>query len=309
MEFSWPPWAFQSTAAKLKHMGNRTSIVLFAIAGVCLIGGVTHFVSASAPKPPTSVAAETVTASRARQNISVARTPSFDAKAPEQVDAVAIWKQLLAADPADRTGRQAGFLYDLCRSGKFEAALQLANEASADVRGGFLKIIFNSWAQSKPQDAVKALESITGSGFHRLALRAVADGWNVASPGGLAVYANTLAAGDDRDYALGLALDNWSLQDPAALGAWLNTLPSGHDFDAGVSLMLAKADGANITPRDAMKWVEAIGDSTLKFASFAHVLAQWHRENSVASQQYVASAEWLSETQRQKILKLLGRLP
>lgn len=282
---------------------DTSKIILSVVAGVCLIGGVAHFVSASAPRPPAAVVAEPEAISRSQQNDFVAGTSSSDAKVPEPTDAVATWKQLLAADPADRAGQLTGFLYGLCRAGKFEAALKFAKEAPADVRGGFLKIIFTCWAQSKPQDAVKALESVADPEFHSLALRAIADGWDPANSGDLAAYANVLPAGDDRDYALSLALDNWSLQDPAALGAWLNTLPRGAEFDYGVALMIAKSDGANRPPELAMKWVENIGDVELKQDLLAQVLQEWSQSDAAAARRYVAGAAWLDDSQRREIFE------
>ena len=70
--------------------------------------------------------------------------------------------------------------------------------------------------------------------------------------------------------------------------------------------MLAKTDGANLSPETAMQWVESIGDPTLKLDSFAHIVVQWNQADPAASRQYVTNAKWLSSRQRGEILKILA---
>ena len=104
-------------------------------------------------------------------------------------------------------------------------------------------------------------------------------------------------------------MDNWSLQDPAALGTWLNSLPAGPDFDAGVALMIAKTDGANRTPEQALLWVENIGDQSLRSAVLTRVLQEWQVQDPSAVRSYLAHADWLDETQRQKLQALIFTAP
>lgn len=216
--------------------------------------------------------------------------------------ALAIGRQLLAADPVDEKGRVATLLLALCNAGHFQSAFAFTSEVQADQHPDWLKLVFTRWAQNQPSDAVKSLDTITDPQQHSAALRALADGWNFGSPSGLAAYAYALPPGEDRDYALGAALDNWSLQDPAALATWLNTLPHGVEFDVGAAMMIAKSDGANRTPELAMQWVENINDPALKQDSLLHVLDEWNQTDSAAARQFVATASWLDDSQRRKIL-------
>lgn len=218
-------------------------------------------------------------------------------------EALALGRQLLAADPADENGRLAIFLNALCNSGQFQTALDFAGEAPPGAHPDWVRLIFNRWAQSQPQDALKSLAAIADPEQHGTAFRALVDGWNASDPAGLAAHAIVMSAGDDRDLALEAALDNWSLQDPAGLAAWLNTLPRGIEFDTGASMMIAKTDGANRTPELAMHWVENINDPVLKENSFRRVLEEWRQTDAAAAQAYVASANWLDAGQRASLLK------
>lgn len=221
--------------------------------------------------------------------------------------ALLIAQSLLEQDPHFGGNCVGSLISKFSASQNFETASQLAAAAPEGFRANWTRSVFRAWAQSHPKEAVQALDSIQNRKLRESVFKSVVNGWAAGAPASLAAYAETLPAGTDHQLALRQALDNWSLQDPADLGQWLNTLPAGADFDEGVSLMLAKADGANIAPQNAMKWVEAMSNPKLKFESFAHVIVEWHRKNPKASQQYVANAKWLSDAQREKVLKLLDQ--
>lgn len=214
-------------------------------------------------------------------------------------------RDIFARDPTDQYGRAAELLNQTCRDKNFQTALNLVNAVPRDLRADWLQIIFNRWAQSQPSDAMQALNEIGDPDERAGAFHAAVAGWNSSNPAGLANYAINQSASDDRDYALTSALENWSLQDPAALATWLNTLPRGAEFDYGASLMIAKTDGANRSPELAMKWVENIADPELKQTSFTRVIAEWLRTDSAAAKQYVASATWIDDSSRSKILSAL----
>jgi hypothetical protein len=167
---------------------------------------------------------------------------------------------------------------------------------------------FHRWGESRPEDAVRALENFADENLRATAFHAVVEGWSAGNPAGLAAYAMALPQGENRDYALGQAMDNWSLQDPAGLATWVNTLPHGKEADAGAALIIAKTDGANRTPELAMQWVENIDDPSLKLDSLAHVVEQWNQTDPDATQEYVTTATWLSDPQREEILKTLASI-
>jgi hypothetical protein len=218
-------------------------------------------------------------------------------------------RDLFAADPTDQYGHAAELLNDICRAGEFETAFKLLDAVPTDLRSDWLKIIFDRWAQNHPQDAMKSLDALPDPSERAGAFHAAVAGWNSHDPGGLANYAVNLPATDDRDYALALALNNWSLQDPVALATWLNTLPRGGEFDLGAAMMIAKSDAANRSPELAMKWVENIGDPELRQNSFTRVLTEWLQTDSAAAKQYVATATWLDDSGRSKILSALPTTP
>jgi hypothetical protein len=223
--------------------------------------------------------------------------------------ALAIVRQLLVYDPQDTAGCGPAFVVALNNAGQFQTALEFLNGAPDDSRAEWMTSTFRHWGQNQPQDAVRALDSVTDENLHSTAFRAIVEGWSAGDPAALAAYANSLPAGENRDYAVNHAFDNWSLQDPAGMAAWLSAQPPGTEFDKGVALMISKTDGANVSPEDAMGWVEGINDPTLKLNSFMRVLGEWNQNNPAAAQQYAASASWLDGQQRQEILKRLQNPP
>jgi hypothetical protein len=283
-----------------------THLFLAVALGVCIAGGLGRFLATE--KKPAVVAPVSAPLFHAPEKIAAAAEIIPAVAAPPQT-AAEKFQAFLVADPEDADGHAAGVLDELCRVGEFQDAFKLANEAPAELRAEFFKIIFSRWAQTRPQDAVKALDAIADSAERSAALRAVAGGWNAADPGGLATYAVALPPGDDRDYALGHALDNWSLQDPAALAGWLNTLPQGDEYDYGAAMMIARTDGANRSPELALKWVENIATPELKYDSLLRVLTEWKQTDTAAAQQYVANAPWLEQSQRQSAAAYLSVPP
>ena len=222
--------------------------------------------------------------------------------------ALAIVRRLLADDPEDSAGCGPALVVALSNAGQFQTALKFLNVGPPDSHADWATATFHRWGESRPEDAVRALQNIADENLRAIAFQAVADGWSAGNPAGLAAYALTLPRGENRDYALGRAMDNWSMQDPAGLATWVNTLPPGKEADAGAALMIAKTDGANRTPELAMQWVENIDDPALKLDSLAHVLTQWNRTDPAATRQYVATATWLSDPQREEILKTLASI-
>ena len=291
-----------------KNGMNLRIISLLVAMIICLAGGLAHVLVRPANDPAGQSAAPEILAARSvtPKNIPAhfqSEVVSMDewlqratnAVAASPAEALAIGRKLLADDPADENGRVAILLDALCSAGQFQTALALANEGTALQPDG-LKLVFNCWAQSHPQEALKSLDSVADAERHSIAFRALADGWSASNPADLAAYAAALPDSQDRGYGLGVAMDNWSLQDPAGLATWLNQQPPGIEFDAGAAMMIEKTDGANRSPELAMKWVEHITDPELKQNSFLRVLAEWKQTDMTAAQKYVDNAPWLNGT-------------
>jgi hypothetical protein len=226
--------------------------------------------------------------------------------ASQPATAIQIARQLLANDP-DSGGAYAAMLADaLGADGKFQEAVGFINGTASNDLENSVNAIFYRWAQSQPQAAMSAVNDHTDPQLRAAAFRQATTTWNANDPAGLAAYAATLPAGEDRDYALKAAVQNWSLQDPAGLADWLNGLPPGAEFDAGVAAMIARTDAANRPPELAMQWVENIGDPSLRQSSLAQVMSEWNQSDPAAARQYVANAPWLDERQRELILNTIG---
>ncbi|HEY3760211.1 MAG TPA: hypothetical protein VGN23_00490 [Verrucomicrobiae bacterium] len=235
---------------------------------------------------------------------------ALDGAAQQPELALAIVRQLLVNDPSDPDGYGPSLIAALINAKQFEVILQfLNNGASPESRADWMAATFNRWGQTQPQQAIKALASLTDESLRASAFHSVMDGWSQDDPGALAAYGATLSPGADRDYAVKQALNNWSLQDPAAMATWLNQQPEGTEFDEAVALIISKTDSANCPPATAMSWVEGIGDSTLKLQSFMHVLDEWNQTDPMAAQQYAANVSWLDTQSRQKIIEGLKNPP
>jgi hypothetical protein len=220
--------------------------------------------------------------------------------------ALAIVRRLLADDPDDGAGCGPALVVALNNAGQFQTVLDFLTDGPLDSRLDWTTATFRHWGESRPQDAVKALDAIADAQLRNSAFQAVMNGWAAGDPAGLAAYAVSLSQGENRTFALSQAMDNWSLQDPAGLGAWLNTLATGAEYDAGVALMIGKSDGANRSPEVALGWVEGISDPGLKRASLLRVLEQWVQADSTAPAEYVKNAAWLDDQQRPALLEKMG---
>lgn len=214
--------------------------------------------------------------------------------------------QLMAED-ADAGGIYATLLAKtLGANGQFAEAFDFIQHLPAGTAPDPVNALFRRWAETEPSSAMSAVEGITDPPLHAAAFAAATVAWNSRDPAGLAAYANTMPPGADRAHTLGLAMDQWSLQNPAGLAEWLNTLQPGPEFDAGVALMIGRTDEANRPPETALQWVEGISDPGLRQNSLIQVLMQWNQTAPFAAQNYVATADWLSDGQRQAILARLG---
>jgi hypothetical protein len=220
--------------------------------------------------------------------------------------ALAIVRSLMADDPDEGTAWGAALVGALSKAGQFQTALGFLNSGPPDSRADWAAATFRRWGESRPEDAIQALDSITDETLRQTAFQAVVDGWSAGNPSTLAAYALSLPPGETRDHALGQAIDNWSLQDPAGMGDWLNTLTPGTEYDAGAALMIAKTDGANRSTDVALAWVDSISNPDLKFNSLAHVLGEWAQTDLPAATEYAKNAAWLDGNQRAALLGELG---
>ena len=281
---------------------QKRNLILIIAGAICVAVAAAHFILSKNSTRTTPQAFAQENSPSLDKTALPAKPETSDAFTSPTDRAIAQLSKLLAQDPSDQTGRAAEFLNQQCHDGQFQTALKLVDSVPREMRADWLAIVFNRWAQAQPTNALQALDTISDPDERAGAFEAAVSGWNSGDPAGLANYAVNLAASDERDYALTAALQNWSLQDPAALATWLNTIPRGGEFDAGAALIIAKTDGANRSPELAMKWVENIGNPQLKQTSFARVLSEWLQSDSAAARQYVATASWLDDSTRSKIL-------
>lgn len=296
-------------------MTDNAKFSALAIA-LCALPALIHFgLRQQNEPPPQSFAAQKNESPAPRAAASSGETFFFSAESDDDLFrratnaaadspeiALALGEKLLENDPDDDSARASNLLLAFCNAGNFQTAVEFANQAPAEFRDNWLKVIFARWAQTNPQNAMAALDSISDSSAQKMAFQTAADTWAQNDPSTLAAFTAALPDGDNKTFALEKIVGNWSLQDPAGFSAWLNTSPPGVDFDSAVAEMISKADGANYSSEVAMQWVEGMNDSALKFNSLSRVLEQWNENDSAAAQNYLGNISWLDEKQRRNIL-------
>jgi len=220
--------------------------------------------------------------------------------------ALQVGRELLATVD-DETGDAYGttLVGALSRAGKFDAALEFLKECPADSRAGWATVAFNLWAQSKPEDAAKAVAAITDDDVHDAAFAAMVTGWAASKPDTLADYGVQLPLEKDRTLALNAAMEQWFLQDPVAMSDWMNSRPPGPALDAATALMVTRTDSVERDPAIAMTWVANITDAKLREESLLHVANEWAQADPAAAQKYLENASWIGANQREEVLKNL----
>jgi len=220
--------------------------------------------------------------------------------------ALQLGRELLASTD-EETGDAWGatLVGALSRAGKFDAALEFLNEGPADSRAGWATVAFNLWAQSKPEDAAKAVAALADDDVHDAAFAALVSGWAMSKPEMLADYAIQLPSEKNRTLALNAAMESWSLQDPVALSDWMNSRPPGPVLDAATALMVTRTDGVERDPEIAMTWVAGITDAKLRHDSLLHVANEWAQTDAAAAERFVEKAPWIDANQREAVLNNL----
>jgi len=214
--------------------------------------------------------------------------------------ALQIVRELIAENPETGAAFGTALIGALSGSGKFAAAIQLANDAPADARAGWLQNIFTRWGASRPMEGLQTLDTLEPS-VRDAAFAALTEGWAAGDPSGLAAHAMSLPTGPRRELALNTALANWSLQDPAAMGEWLNAIPASTELDRAVAQLITRTDSVNRSPEVAMTWIETIDDPDLRRQSLRHVMRQWIESDATAAWEFCERAAWINDADREDL--------
>jgi hypothetical protein len=217
--------------------------------------------------------------------------------------AAEIGRELLAEDAEAGSAYGMTLIGAFGRAGNFSSAMEFLKAAPADTRADWISLTFNLWAQSRPDEAAKALATFTEPKEHAAAFQALVSGWAAGNPAGLANYAAALPPGDDRIHALNAALTGWCLQDPAAAGEWLNSLPPDPEFDKAIARLVTGTDSVNRSPEVAIGWIAGITDPELRRDPFVHVMREWAKTDSATAWNYFKNVSWFTESERENLRK------
>jgi hypothetical protein len=222
--------------------------------------------------------------------------------------ALQIGRDLVAADPETGGAYGMTLIASLSRESEFNEALEFLKDAPEESRADWAGAMFQLWGQSKPEDAVKALESLADD-VQGKAFDALVSGWAVTSPDTLADYAMKLPSKEERAQALGAAVDSWCLRDPVGMSEWMNDLPQSPALDEATALMVKRTDSLERVPEVAMSWVAGITDAELRRESLQHVVHEWAQTDAAAAKKYIEAAPWIDAGQRQEILQSFSTTP
>jgi hypothetical protein len=217
--------------------------------------------------------------------------------------AAELMRKLLGGDPTQENPYPLMLMGGLATAGNFQTAFQFINDAPPALLPEWTTLTFNLWAQSNPDDAVKALNTMTDPTNRAIAFGSLVAGWAEKNPEGLAHYAASLPAGPDRELAFNSALDNWGMQDPASVGEWLNTLSPSPELDRAIAQLITRTDSVNRSPEVAMSWIASISDSTLRNDSLLHVMKEWTDNDPQAAWSYIKGASWINDSEREELQK------
>lgn len=176
---------------------------------------------------------------------------------------------LRAATPEDAAATGTMLLGALVRTGRFDAALEIARDAPAECRLQWLTMVFQQWGRADPDAALRAAAGEAALPF--AAAESLIHGWAHANPEELATSAELLPSAALRSLAIDSAIDEWLLRDAGAVSAWLMNRPAGAERDRGLAQLVMRTDKANRDRPTALAWIAAIEDPDLRAQALTHL--------------------------------------
>ncbi len=191
----------------------------------------------------------------------------------------------------------------LAGRGEFEMAAQFVTSRPATPqRVEETEHAFTTWAQSRPSEALAAIDKITDREAHDAAFRGVVIGWSQADPVALTEYAIQLPPGENRGIALANGLPRWVEHDPVAAGTWLSQREPSPDLDMGVVAVATVPGIVMQKPALAVSLAQTISDPTLRANTLYQVALRWSETDLAAATHFVETSSQFGPAQKEALL-------
>jgi hypothetical protein len=196
-------------------------------------------------------------------------------------------------------------LGELARASRFPEALKAALTASPEQLDHWVGTAFRHWAEYQPEEALKALDTVTDPSARTTAMQNLATGWAAGSPAAMAKYAEQLPPGEWRLTILREALQSWVKADTAAAIKWIEQYDPEPALDTGTAAIATIPSLIAVKPDVAASWAESIIDRDLRESTLGDVIRQWAQRDAAAARKYALNSKAIDDDARVRLLDSL----
>jgi hypothetical protein len=212
-------------------------------------------------------------------------------------DCVLFAKRLFSREPVIEREYGRLLVEALTDAGRYQIAADFAQTENTEAHLDWLATAFTEWAAQRPEEAARAAALIADPRMRRTSVQAVYSSWAQNDSPGLANYALTLAAGEDRSFVLKEALRNWVADSSIDAAQWISQQTLSEDFDEGISSVVRLPVLAN-QPQVAMDWAANITQPQKRQQMYSTILEDWLRKDAGAARTFVESSPDLNDEER-----------
>lgn len=219
--------------------------------------------------------------------------------------ALEIGREFMLSQPAEVASLHGLWLTQLlAEAGLSDRAMAFALGTPDHLRNQWLPTILSTEAARCPQSAAALWQQLPEGDEKQNAWKSILTAWSTKDPAGLCAHAIGLSStAPERAETLDEATRSWCMSDPASYTEWLNTIDSQADFENGLSLLITRSDSLFRSPADALRWASTITRPELRLSCTTEILRQWAAAEPDEADTWIATADWLDETQRVSLLQ------
>lgn len=212
---------------------------------------------------------------------------------------------LCQTDPPLASDYAIALIGALTRTNRFPEALEAAFTAPSEQLDHWVGTAFRHWAEYQPEEALKAVATVTNPSARAVAMQNIAIGWASNSPAAMARYAEQLPPGEWRQTVLRESLQSWVRTDTAAAIKWIEQYDPEPALDSGTAAIATLPALITVKPDVAASWAESIVDRELRESTLGDVIRQWSQRDAVAARNYALNSKVLDDTARARVLESL----
>lgn len=178
------------------------------------------------------------------------------------------------------------------------------NLPAGKMKDGAVNRIIDQWARYDPASAAKWMDSmLAGNPKNTVDARIeLTESWARVNPTEALNYVNSLPADQRENSYYERIFKRWLDYDKKNAAAFLADQPSSPALDRPIERYAY--DVMNQNPAATMPWAESIADPNRRMQVMERVADAWRKRDPNGLQNYVSSANYLSNEQKAKLLKL-----